>query len=65
MYDIQDKKKKLKEILQLLQQQMDALKKEIDIFIDTKNKTLKTFIVKYQNEIERLLKTKSIYYDKN
>ena len=39
-----------------------SYKKEIDIFIDTKNKTLKTFILKYQNEIERLLKTKSISY---
>lgn len=32
MYNIQEKKEKLKEILKLLQQQMEALKKEIDIF---------------------------------
>jgi len=32
MYDIPAKKQKLKEILKLLQQQMDALKKEIEIF---------------------------------
>jgi hypothetical protein len=32
MFNIQEKKEKLKEILKLLEQQMDALKKEIDIF---------------------------------
>lgn len=32
MYDLKEKKIKLKEILKLLKQQMDALKKEIDIF---------------------------------
>jgi hypothetical protein len=32
MYNIKDKKDKLKEILKLLQQQMEALKKEIEIF---------------------------------
>ncbi len=32
MYNIKDKKEKLKEILKLLQQQMEALKKEIEIF---------------------------------
>ncbi len=32
MYDIQEKKEKLKEILKLLEQQMEALKKEIEIF---------------------------------
>ena len=32
MYDLSEKKQKLKEILKLLKQQMDALKKEIDIF---------------------------------
>jgi len=32
MFNIQEKKDKLKEILKLLEQQMDALKKEIDIF---------------------------------
>ena len=39
-----------------------SYKNEIDIFIDTKNESLKNFIIKYQNEIERLLKTKSISY---
>jgi len=32
MYNIKEKKLKLKEILNLLEQQMKALKKEIDIF---------------------------------
>ena len=32
MFNIHEKKQKLKEILKLLEQQMDALKKEIDIF---------------------------------
>ena len=32
MYNIKEKKDKLGEILKLLQQQMDALKKEIEIF---------------------------------
>lgn len=32
MYNIKEKKEKLKEILKLLEQQMDALKKEIEIF---------------------------------
>jgi hypothetical protein len=32
MEDIKEKKKKLKDIISLLQGQMDALKKEIEIF---------------------------------
>ena len=32
MYNINEKKQKLKEILKLLEQQMEALKKEIEIF---------------------------------
>ena len=39
-----------------------SYKNEIDLFIDTKNKSLTNFITKYQNEIERLLKIKSISY---
>jgi hypothetical protein len=32
MYNIKDKKEKLKEILKLLHHQMEALKKEIEIY---------------------------------
>jgi archaellum component FlaC len=32
MYNIKEKKEKLKEIIKLLQSQMEALKKEIEIF---------------------------------
>ena len=39
-----------------------SYKTDIDIFIDTDNKSLKDFIVKYQSKIERLLKIKSIFY---
>jgi len=39
-----------------------SYKYEIDIIINTKNDYLKNYIVKYQKEFERLLKTKSITY---
>jgi len=39
-----------------------SYKNEIDIIIDTKNVYLKNFIIKYQKEFKRLLKTKSISY---
>ena len=39
-----------------------SYKNQIELFIDTKNESLKNFILKYQNQIESLLKTKSISY---
>ena len=40
-----------------------SYKKEIDIVVDVKNTVLQNFIIKYQKEFKRLLKTKSITYE--
>jgi len=42
-----------------------SYKNEIDIIIDTKNRSLKDFITNYQTEFKRLLKIKSILFEEN
>ena len=42
-----------------------SYKNEIDIIIDTKNISLKDFIINYQTEFKRLLKIKSILFEEN
>ena len=42
-----------------------SYKNEINIIIDTQNDYLKNFIVNYKKEFERLLKIKTISYEKN
>ncbi|MDC0624823.1 valine--tRNA ligase [Alphaproteobacteria bacterium] len=42
-----------------------SYKNEIDIIIDTKNRSLKDFITYYQTEFKRLLKIKSILFEEN
>ena len=42
-----------------------SYKSEINIIIDTKNNNLIDFITNYQTEFKRLLKIKSIIFDKN
>ena len=41
-----------------------SYKNEIEIFVETKNEDLKLFINNFQNEFKRLIKTKSIKFEK-